>query len=314
MHIECKDVDILYYIAIIKFKMGDRKEAKDIFEAVVKSFKKNDNNLTNTTAWLAYSSLGFHSLLTNNPKQALQEFSEALDWVEKLSGKLHPHHHIAITFSYMAIAAYQAANEEVDKLDMLHESLRYLRRAKHTMRQVDNDEVHPMLGSVNSTMGVIFTQLGKFQEARACLHDAKQQFKTIQKKILKSDHITQELIEIENNVACLDFEENRIEDARKGFEAASQLIPKLKHKNVVLTAKLMANLEKTQPKLKDEKSTSSIGEDTIDGNASQVDKAVDAAGEKDRVISVISIELNSTPPIEGVSMPKSAKPEFSILF
>ena len=70
--------------------------------------------------WYTATSNGFLLLLQKKYIDACKTFAEALGAVQKASGKEHPHHLIAKTYSFMGMAAFEDGS--------LHESLRYFRR------------------------------------------------------------------------------------------------------------------------------------------------------------------------------------------
>ena len=49
------------------------------------------------------------------------------------------------------------------------------------MLLVDDDDIHPILGAANSSMGVILTARGDFNDARQCFREANHQFHRIYK-------------------------------------------------------------------------------------------------------------------------------------
>ena len=59
---------------------------------------------------------------------------------------------------------------------------------------MDDDQIHPILGAVNCSLGVILTEMSQFQEARLCLREAAKQFRRIHNRFISIGKTSQELI------------------------------------------------------------------------------------------------------------------------
>ena len=68
------------------------------------------------------------------------------------------------------------------------------------MELVDDDGMHPIIGTSKCTMAIIYTKQREFEKARQCLRDATSQFERIHDELITEGHWTEELIGIRNDV------------------------------------------------------------------------------------------------------------------
>lgn len=229
--VKADELDFQQLYALALFKAGQESQAKEEFEAILRQ-TQSDATGTETCPWFRPCCDAFVALLGGKTEEAYNTFSQAFDSIERI-GYQRLNVAVAANYSYMAYAAYM--NHD------LNESLQQYRRAKQTVLIVDPSSQHPLIAASNGSLGAILTQQKSFQEAWLCLRESITQYKRFMK-----GEVSQELIEVKSNRACLNFAEGKFARALKRFESALVSASGLPRSNEELVRKLKMNLEKAK--------------------------------------------------------------------